>query len=256
MVKAQDGNAVALSSPTSLEDTRKIWYFAYGSNMRASVMQNRGIAAIAKEIAVVPSHVLSFDVFGVPYSEPAMGSITRRKDLPLDKANYVPSVHGVACLVSHADYVRLLVSEGAGTAYKEVELDAFIIPVGEKTYGNGVKEEDGKTRPRPITIKVHTLVARYPFRPNAPPRPSRRYLVSRTPLHEHKHPFDIDLHLMMATTGPLNSRRRRARPTCRISGLSRVPTRLHKRHIQTCNHRRLCFPFPLATTNPARHALG
>ena len=250
MAETQHEDAAALASAMLVDDARKIWYFAYGSNMRASVMQNRGITALAKEIAVVPSHTLSFDVFGVPYSEPAMGSITSRKE-----ANYLPSVHGVAYLVSHADYVRLLVSEGAGTAYKETKLDAVVIPTG-KGDGNEVEAEGEvvKLSRGPTTIKVYTLVARYPFRPNAPPRPSRRYLVSRTS-RVHKCPLDADSHLIMANIGSLNPRCCRAWPTSRVPGLPQVLTRLHQRHLQTHNNRRLNIQFSLATHNPAHHAL-
>ena len=130
-------------------------------------MQNRGILALAKKSVVVPSHVLSFDIFGVPYSEPAMASITRRT------SNAMPQVHGVAYLISKADYERLLVCEGAGTAYEEIQLDAM--PVHAQAGADGT-DQDGNAK----SIRVKTLVARYPFRTNAPPRPSTRYLVSGT----------------------------------------------------------------------------
>ena len=159
MAKIQDFSAAA--------DADKIWYFAYGSNMRSSVMQHRGIKTLAKRNVMVPSHRLSFDVFGVPYSEPAMASINAssgRHGSPDPVSNGLP-VHGVALLVSHADYVRLLVSEGAGTAYEETELEAIPIP----------RRDEETSR----TILVRTLIARYPFRLDQPPRPSVRYKASR-----------------------------------------------------------------------------
>ena len=153
---------------TGIVDTDNIWYFAYGSNMRASVMENRGVKILAKERAVILSHVLRFDIFGVPYSEPAMASIAPIESLPSNQTKILPPpVHGVAYLVSHSDYVRLLVSEGAGTAYEEVELEAQLLDRSK---------DDVETEARVIPVK--TLVARYPFRQSAPPRPSARYLVS------------------------------------------------------------------------------
>ena len=152
---------------TGVGDADNIWYFAYGSNMRASVMENRGVKVVAGEGAVILSHVLRFDIFGVPYSEPAMASIAPVESLPSDQTKILPPpVHGVAYLVSHADYVRLLISEGAGTAYEEIELQAQLLD----------RSKDVETEARVITVK--TLVARYPFRQSAPPRPSARYLVS------------------------------------------------------------------------------
>lgn len=146
----------------------KIWYFAYGSNMRSSVMAGRGIIPSAVENVVVPTHILTFDVFGVPYSEPAMASIFKppqpaivRHEQAMDSnaatVTVQPPVHGVAYLLSHRNYRSLVVSEGAGIAYRETEVDAYRI------YGQS-------------KIVVRTLVARYPFRPNA--APSVRYLVS------------------------------------------------------------------------------
>ena len=73
----------------------------------------------------IPSYRLSFDVLGVLYSEPAMASITASQ-MP-DQVIDTHLVHGVAMLLCKADYVRLLVSEGAGTAYDEIELEAIPI---------------------------------------------------------------------------------------------------------------------------------
>lgn len=146
-----------------------VWYFAYGSNMRSSVMLNRGLKPLAAEKVVVPSHVLTFDIFGLPYSEPAMASIATISDSNKKSSSRPPAVHGIAYLLHHADYVSLVVSEGAGVAYSEVELEAIALT-------SGGTEEHARRR-----ITVHTLIARYPFRPNA--APSLRYLVSSLDLN-------------------------------------------------------------------------
>ena len=135
-------------------------------------MVDRGLTTLATRVVLVPSYRLSFDVFGVPYSEPAMASITTSR-LP-DHVSESQPVHGVALLLSKPDYVRLIVSEGAGTAYEEIEVEAT--PLGS---GHGDK------------LFAKTLIARYPFRQNFSPRPSQRYMVSFS---------RVSLSTMMAST--------------------------------------------------------
>ncbi|GIZ40462.1 hypothetical protein CKM354_000379800 [Cercospora kikuchii] len=137
-----------------------VWYFAFGSNMKTDVMRRRGMTILDAKRLCIPSHVLTFDVFGIPYNEPAMASIARRRSSPKDPAeDRSPAVHGIGYLLSVADFQKLVVSEGAGTAYQEVDLAA------EPVSG---EEEAGEV------VTVRTLVSRYPFRPN--PLPSQRYL--------------------------------------------------------------------------------
>jgi hypothetical protein len=136
--------------------TTPIWHFGYGSNMKASVMQGRGITPLEVRWARVHGYVLTFDVFGLPYSEPSMASIA-----PYTKTGekqYVPDVCGVAYLLSSEDLKRLVGTEGGGVAYDEIEVEGI-------SWRAEVAEE----------IRMHTLVAKFPWRPNA--CPSKRYLV-------------------------------------------------------------------------------
>lgn len=160
----------------------QVWYFAYGSNMLTSVMKRRGLAILGIKKVIAESHVLTFDVFGVPYYEPAMAGI--RAGRPEGYSG--PAVHGVAYLVSEADYRGLLVSEGAGIAYQETGMEVTVLP--NHTHGHRteqVQPDISTTNERPLdqqpslVLHVRTLVPRYPFRPN--PLPSARYLVSQTP---------------------------------------------------------------------------
>ncbi len=143
-------------------DGRKVWYFAYGSNMSDAVMGRRGLHPIQAHNAVAPSHRLIFDVYGVPFSEPAMASI---EDRPPDAEG--PPVHGVVYLLTEDDYARILVSEGAGIGYHETGIRVQAVAV------------DGNRIPKsgPTMIDARTLVARFPFQPHA--LPSARYLVSQ-----------------------------------------------------------------------------
>jgi hypothetical protein len=148
-----------------------IWYFAYGSNLRLSVLENRGIKALDIKAVVVPSHYLTFDIFGIPYAEPSFASVApfapdkkttiRLGDSPVRRD--VPPVQGLAYLLNPNDYRQLVISEGGGVAYDEVEVHASIL------------DEDGKPHPSNILI-ARTLQAKYPWRPNG--APSARYLVS------------------------------------------------------------------------------
>ncbi|KAF2128304.1 hypothetical protein P153DRAFT_341843 [Dothidotthia symphoricarpi CBS 119687] len=168
-----------------LDIADKVCYFAYGSNMRSSVMERRGMKLFAVKRLVVHSHVLTFDIFGVPYNEPAMASIAERGAVAeFDRGTESPpAVHGVGYVLSAGDFEKLLISEGAGTAYLEVELEAHLLA------GDG-EGADESTDP----IPVRTLVGRYPFRPNA--LPSQRYLrLLIDGAEEHKLPQSYQRYL-------------------------------------------------------------
>ncbi|KAF7157263.1 hypothetical protein CNMCM5623_001386 [Aspergillus felis] len=143
---------------------KAIWYFAYGSNIKSSIMKARGITPLCSQAVVVPSHVLSFDIFGIPYAEPSFASIAPISNGPAgttnDKENRTMlPVHGVAHLLTPDDYRRLVLTEGAGVGYNEITVTA-----GPVTDLHTDKRE----------ILVHTLEAKYPWRPNR--APSARYM--------------------------------------------------------------------------------
>lgn len=133
------------------------WYFGYGSNLKSSVMQSRKIEPLAVRSVKVPGYILTFDVFGLPYSEPAMASISKYNVEGASRQDTIPDVHGVAYLLSAADMRRLIHTEGGGVAYNCIMVDGYRLDSGSSA------------------LKMHTLVARYPRRPNA--APSVRYLV-------------------------------------------------------------------------------
>jgi hypothetical protein len=139
------------------KEEESVWYLGYGSNMKSSVMSSRKIQPLESCPVKVPDYVLTFDVFGLPYSEPAMASISRWTMDDPNSQGSVPCVHGVAYRLSAAHMRRLVATEGGGVAYHMIEMEAFRIN------GNGAD------------LKLRTLVARYPRRPNA--APSLRYRV-------------------------------------------------------------------------------
>ncbi|GIJ86445.1 hypothetical protein Asppvi_005334 [Aspergillus pseudoviridinutans] len=151
-------------SPDIQNSDKAIWYFAYGSNIKSSVMKARGITPLCSQAVVVPSHILCFDIFGIPYAEPSFASIAPMPDTTAGSTNSkvhqtLLPVHGVAYLLTPDDYRRLVLTEGAGVGYNEITVTAG--PVA-----------DLHTDKREIL--VHTLEAKYPWRPNR--APSARYM--------------------------------------------------------------------------------
>ncbi|KAK4182317.1 hypothetical protein QBC35DRAFT_510212 [Podospora australis] len=147
------------------QNGKPAWYFGYGSNMVTSVMRSRGTELLEVKAVCVPGYILTFDVFGLPYAEPAMASIAKYRtpsvsggpDSEITKLGIPPDVHGVAYLLSRADIQKLIASEGGGVAYREITISG--IPL------EGMDE----------SISMITLIAKYPRRPNA--APSLRYLT-------------------------------------------------------------------------------
>ena len=144
-----------------MASSRSVWYFAYGANMSPAILEKRGVSSLAQTIALLPGFCLSFDLPGVPYSEPAMANI---RPLPSDDASILP-VHGVAYKVSQAGLKQIIATEGGGVAYRveTVEARAF-----ERTR-ESTEVLGGEA------IEVVTLVARHPMWQER--RPSARYLV-------------------------------------------------------------------------------
>lgn len=148
---------------------KPLWYLGYGSNMKSSSMDGRKITPLATKIVNVPTHYVTFDVFGIPYSEPCYASIEEFPDgisgnIQLIHGNdcfQVPSLWGVAHLLTPSDFHRLLVTEGSGVVYNIVEVQAY-----ERDKSKTVTNEP---------FVAYTLKAKWPQRPNG--TPSARYLV-------------------------------------------------------------------------------
>lgn len=129
--------------------------------MRSSVMKGRGITPLKMQAVIVPDYMLCFDIFGIPYAEPAFASIGPLLENEVSGEQPIPPVHGVAYLLTPNDYRRLVLTEGAGVGYEEIILHSRVL--------DSVKEQ--------AEIMVRTLKAKYPFRPNR--ASSKRYMVSK-----------------------------------------------------------------------------
>lgn len=145
------------------------WYFGYGSNMKASSMADRKITPLKTKAITVPTHFVTFDIFGIPYSEPSYASLEHFPDgghgkldlLHRRNCTQVPAACGVGHLLNPVDFHRLLVTEGSGVVYNLIEVQAYELA------------PDG--RPILAPFAVYTLKAKWPQRPNG--IPSARYMV-------------------------------------------------------------------------------
>lgn len=102
-----------------------VWYFAYGSNLSPEKFtQSRGIVPLASLAARIPGWKLSMSIPGLPYREPAFASIEPTHAIRLDEKQREVEVEGIAYLITRAQYVKLVGSEGGDIAYSQAELRA------------------------------------------------------------------------------------------------------------------------------------
>jgi hypothetical protein len=172
---------------TSSNET--VLYLAYGSNLSVETFRGkRGIQPISQVNALVPQLVATFDLPGVPYSEPCFANTryrqpdgstqtdTSEKDKllldPLDhhKDRWHKGLVGVVYEVTKTDYAHIIATEGGGAGYQDVVVDCYTL--------SGDPTEEVPLYPTGETFKAHTLFS--------PPRiirpdpsyaqPSARYL--------------------------------------------------------------------------------
>jgi len=112
---------------------------------------------------------------GIPYQEPAFSSIRPRRN------ENDPDVIGIAYLLAHDEYERLLLSEG-GRKGGYMELDVPVKPLMDLTSGTE-------------TIMCKSLGTRIP-RENPHPQPSARYItLIRNGAAEHAFPSEYRKYL-------------------------------------------------------------
>ncbi|EHK21971.1 uncharacterized protein TRIVIDRAFT_170504 [Trichoderma virens Gv29-8] len=142
-----------------------VWYFAYGSNLSSEIFRaHRGIQPLEAIPVRLPGWSLTFDIYGVPYQEPAFLSISVAVASTGKNSNGValPDVHGTAYLVDRKAYYSIIASEGGGTAYEEIAVRAERISSGAE-----------KESHIPQSLVVMTLTRGYAE--TIPRCPSQRY---------------------------------------------------------------------------------
>ncbi|KIV78395.1 hypothetical protein PV11_10117 [Exophiala sideris] len=159
-------------------------YLGYGSNLSAETfLGKRGIKPLSQVNVVVPSLSLSFDLAGVPYSEPCFANTRIRDpsnatlshdgfdDQDYHKDRWHKGLVGVVYEVTREDYAHIIATEGGGSGYQDVVVDCFAL--------SGDPTEDVPWTPSGHYFKAHTLFApssgaRRPDHSYAQPSP--RYL--------------------------------------------------------------------------------
>ena len=170
-------------------------YLAYGSNLCAETFQGmRGIRPLSAINVVVPELVMTFDLGGIPYTEPCFAntkyrhtttsafSPTSEKSTLLSsslsspqptnpgnppqrnnyhKTSWPHGLVGVVYEVTPTDFAHILATEGGGSAYQDILVGCYPLPPGT----SHVPEQ-----PRTEPFKAHTLfspVCRPPHRGEA-----------------------------------------------------------------------------------------
>jgi hypothetical protein len=155
-----------LASATALgaqEKAKTVLYLAYGSNLCNETFRGvRGIRPLSQVNVLVPSLRLTFDLPGIPYSEPCFANTARRvPDAPSNsngadlqgtdyhKDRWHKGLVGVVYEVTLSDYAHIIATEGGGSAYHDVLVDCYVLP----------KSDTVPTTPDSKPFKAHTLFA-------------------------------------------------------------------------------------------------
>ncbi|KAG8623627.1 hypothetical protein KVT40_008603 [Elsinoe batatas] len=189
----------SLSEPVDVDLAKSdtVLYLAYGSNLcDETFLGKRGIRPLSATNVVVPDLKLTFDLPGIPYSEPCFANSARRPhkdstETPLSSGSKTRDYHknrwtkglvGVVYEVTKTDYSTIIATEGGGASYNDILIDCY--PLSDDQ--NDLVPEV----PTSTAFKAHTLFApadpttRPPTTLDAPLRrpdpsyaqPSARYL--------------------------------------------------------------------------------
>ncbi len=166
----------ANNTRTQNTKTDTVLYLAYGSNLSAETFRGvRGIQPISEVNVLVPELELTFNLPGIPYQEPCFANTRYRKpalgshteaDSSIDENDYHKDrwhkgLVGVVYEVTKEDYAIIIATEGGGSAYLDVLVDAYEVPLGSQVVD---------PHPNTAPFKVHTLYAPSDESSSTPPR--------------------------------------------------------------------------------------
>ncbi|OJD31129.1 gliotoxin biosynthesis protein [Diplodia corticola] len=203
-----------------------VLYLAYGSNLCYETFQGkRGIRPLSQINVVVPSLRITFDLPGIPYTEPCFSNSGLRnpasgnegeaasEKTPLfapasgyNKDRWKKGLVGVVYEVTLSDYAHIIATEGGGTGYKDVLVDCY--PLDDR--------DSVPDQPTGQLFKAHTLFAptqeggRLKRPDPSYAQPSARYLKLITDgAEEHDLPRDYKEYLYGIQPYTITSRRQR-----------------------------------------------
>lgn len=156
---ASETTALLYKTKFELNDKGTVNYLAYGSNMSKETFRGmRGINPLSALSVHVPSLDLTFDLPGMPYSEPCFANSRHRdpsappRKSPYHKDRWQKGMIGVVYEVTIDDFYKIIKTEGGGVGYQDVMVEAFVLPGGATTLDEGLHKNG-------TPIRTHTLLA-------------------------------------------------------------------------------------------------
>jgi hypothetical protein len=178
-------SGAALNS--SEKEPKTYLYLGYGSNLAASTFKgSRGIKPLSAVNVLCPELKLTFDLPGMPYSEPCFANTALRDPEEDTEAasqkselTWTKGLVGVVYEVTPADYAHIIATEGGGASYQDVLVTCYPLEPGVHDV------PDMHDLPRDKAFVAHTLFA--PRKRATPPdnKNSGTAASSFTKLHEH-----------------------------------------------------------------------
>ncbi|PVH95711.1 hypothetical protein DM02DRAFT_570753, partial [Periconia macrospinosa] len=150
------------------EKGKTVLYLAYGSNLCNETFRGaRGIKPLSQINVLVPSLRLTFDLPGVPYTEPCFANSAVRDPSPsatpsstsrrgrrrrprYHKDRWHKGMVGCVYEVTASDYAHIIATEGGGASYEDILVDCYPLPPAADTV---------PTHPTTQPFKAHTLFA-------------------------------------------------------------------------------------------------
>ncbi|KIX97804.1 uncharacterized protein Z520_06582 [Fonsecaea multimorphosa CBS 102226] len=205
------------TTATGHGDEETVLYLGYGSNLSAETFRGkRGIRPVSQVNVVVPSLSLTFDLPGIPYSEPCFGNVRLREVTPqrdgdsaaskdYHKDRWSKGLVGVVYEVTKSDFVHIIATEGGGAGYQDVLVDCYAL--------SGDPMEDVPLMPSGQPFKAHTLFAPEKLSRRPDPsyaQPSPRYLKLITDgAEEHGLPLEYQAFLHQIRTFHMTTTKQR-----------------------------------------------
>ena len=150
-----------------------VLYLGYGSNLSAETfLGRRGIRPLSQVNVVVPEIAVSFNLPGIPYTEPCFANTIYRtasghekspvEGLDYHKDRWHKGLVGVCYEVTMKDFAHIIATEGGGSGYKDVLVDCYQLAANPR--------EKVPMDPDDQPFKAHTL-----FAPGNVERPDHSY---------------------------------------------------------------------------------
>ena len=156
-----DTEQLALSRVSAQEKQKTVLYLAYGSNLCNETFRGvRGIRPLSQVNVVVPSLRLTFDLSGIPYTEPCFANTARRETAlssgheqftgeDYHKDRWHKGLVGVVYEVTLSDYAHIIATEGGGSSYQDILVDCYVL----------ARSDTVPSSPESRPFKAHTLFA-------------------------------------------------------------------------------------------------